>query len=121
MMPKDKIFRECISDNDNELVIYVADNFPQFPQRDSSVTSKCERTLPSSALGDLRQRKSTDLERVVVVVALQPQLGLVRVDGEHVGARATLNDHRGAVAGAEPAARRRRQGREDVFGEQQAV
>ena len=46
-------FRECISDNDNELIIYAADNFSQFPQRDSSVTSKCDRALPAANLNDL--------------------------------------------------------------------
>ena len=48
-----KSFRECISDNDNELIIYAADNFQQFPRRDSSVTSKCDRTLPAAYLNDL--------------------------------------------------------------------
>ena len=48
-----KTFRECISVNDNELLIYAADNFSQFPQRDSSVTSKCDRALPATNLNDL--------------------------------------------------------------------
>ncbi len=48
-----KSFRECISDNDNELIIYAADNFQQFPRRDSFVTSKCDRTLPAAHLNDL--------------------------------------------------------------------
>lgn len=52
-MTKDKTFRECISDNDNELVIYAADNFSQFPQRDSSVTSNCDRILPAATSNDL--------------------------------------------------------------------
>ena len=52
-MSKAKFFRECISDNDNEIVIYAADNFPQFPQRDSSVASKCDRTLASANSNDL--------------------------------------------------------------------
>lgn len=52
-MTTDKTFREHISDNDNELVIYAADNFPQFPRRDSSVTSKCDRILPAALTCDL--------------------------------------------------------------------
>ena len=48
-----KAFRECISDNDNELIIYAADNFPQFPRRDSSVISKCDRTLAAAHPDDL--------------------------------------------------------------------
>jgi hypothetical protein len=52
-MTKDKFFRECISTNNNELVINAADNFPQFPQRDSSVASKCDRTLAAANSNDL--------------------------------------------------------------------
>ncbi len=48
-----KTFRDCISNNDSELIIYAADNFPQFPQRDSSVSSKCDRTLPAAMSNDL--------------------------------------------------------------------
>jgi len=48
-----KAFRECISDNDNELIIYAADNFPQFPRRDSTVSSKCDRALPAAISNDL--------------------------------------------------------------------
>ena len=48
-----KVFRECISDNENELIIYAADNFSQFPQRDSSVSSKCDRTLAVAISNDL--------------------------------------------------------------------
>jgi len=48
-----KAFRECISDNDNELIIYASDNFQQFPRRDSSVISKCDRTLPVAHSNDL--------------------------------------------------------------------
>jgi predicted ATP-grasp superfamily ATP-dependent carboligase len=48
-----KSFRKCISDNDNELIIYAADNFPQFPRRTSSVTSKCDRALPAATSNDL--------------------------------------------------------------------
>ena len=52
-MANNKTFRECISNNDNELIIYAADNFSQFPQRDLSVTSKCDRTLPAAISTDL--------------------------------------------------------------------
>ena len=52
-MSNNKIFRDCISNNDSELIIYAADNFPQFPQRDSSVSSKCDRTLPAAMSNDL--------------------------------------------------------------------
>lgn len=48
-----KAFRECISDNDNELIIYAADTFSQFPHRNSSVSSKCDRTLPVATSNDL--------------------------------------------------------------------
>ncbi len=46
-------FRRCISNNDNELVIYGADNFSQFPRRDASVSSKCDRTLPAARRDDV--------------------------------------------------------------------
>jgi len=46
-------FRKCISNNDNELVIYGADNYSQFPRRDATVSSKCDRTLPAASRHDL--------------------------------------------------------------------
>ena len=52
-MIKDKILRACISNDDNELVIYAADNFPQFPLRDSEMSSKCDRTLAAASSNDL--------------------------------------------------------------------
>lgn len=33
-----KAFREGISDNDNELIIYAADNFSQFPRQSQHET-----------------------------------------------------------------------------------
>ncbi len=45
--------RRCISDDDNELVIYGADNFSQFPQRNGSVRSKCDRALAAACSNDL--------------------------------------------------------------------
>jgi len=52
-MTKDITFRACISNNNSELVIYAADNFPQFPQRDGSTSSKCDRTLAAASSNDL--------------------------------------------------------------------
>jgi hypothetical protein len=46
-------FRKCISNSDEELLIFGADNFPQFPRRDASVGSKCDRTLPAACRNDL--------------------------------------------------------------------
>ena len=65
-MTKDKSFRACISDNDEEIVIYAADNFPQFPQRDASVASKCDRTLAAANSNDLvilRGKLDTDYHK----------------------------------------------------------
>ena len=45
--------RKCISSNDKELIIYGADNFSQFPRRNASVSSKCDRTLPAARRDDL--------------------------------------------------------------------
>jgi len=48
-----KTFRECISEDDNDLIIYSADNFSQFPQRNSLVSSKCDRSLAAATSIDL--------------------------------------------------------------------
>lgn len=48
-----KSFRECISENNNELVIFAADNYAQYPHRDSSIASKCDRTLAAAGINDL--------------------------------------------------------------------
>ncbi|KGK98652.1 hypothetical protein LI82_07290 [Methanococcoides methylutens] len=45
--------RKCISNNDNELMIYGADRFSQFPRRDASVNSKCDRVLPVARPDDV--------------------------------------------------------------------
>ncbi len=45
--------RKCISNNDNELIIYGADRFSQFPRRDASVNSKCDRVLPVARPDDV--------------------------------------------------------------------
>ncbi len=43
----------CISRSDKELLVYGADNFSQFPRRDGSVSSKCDRALPAASWNDL--------------------------------------------------------------------
>lgn len=45
--------RKCISNNDDEIIIYGADNFSQFPRRDASVSSRCDRALPAARQDDL--------------------------------------------------------------------
>jgi hypothetical protein len=52
-MNKYQPLRKCISNSDNELIIYGTDNFSQFPQRDASVSSKCDRALPVACRDDL--------------------------------------------------------------------
>jgi len=47
------LLRECISNSDDELVIFGADNFSQFPHRDASIRSSCDRALPSASKSDL--------------------------------------------------------------------
>ncbi len=45
--------RKCISSSADELIIYGADNFAQFPRRDASIQSKCDRALPAACQDDL--------------------------------------------------------------------
>ena len=45
--------RTTISDNKDELVVYAADNFAQFPRRDATAASKCDRALASARADDL--------------------------------------------------------------------
>ncbi len=47
------MFREYISDNQGDLIIYAADNFSQFPRRDSSIVSRTDRALPVACSNDL--------------------------------------------------------------------
>ena len=54
-----KTFRECISENENDLIIYSADNFAQYPQRNSSVSSKSDRPLAAATSNDLVVLRST--------------------------------------------------------------
>ena len=48
-----KSLRKCISDNNNELVIYGSDTFSQFPKRKSSISLKCDRALAAASSDDL--------------------------------------------------------------------
>ncbi len=52
-MNKYQPLRKCISSNDKELIIWGADNFSQFPRRDTSISSKCDRTIPVACQDDL--------------------------------------------------------------------
>ena len=52
-MNKYRPLRKCISIDDKELIIYGTDNFSQFPRRDASVSSKCDRALPVACRDDL--------------------------------------------------------------------
>ncbi len=52
-MNKYQPLRKCISSDDKELIIYGTDNFSQFPRRDASVSSKCDRALPAACRDDL--------------------------------------------------------------------
>lgn len=45
--------RTAISGNNDELVVYAADNFSQFSRRDATVTSKSDRALASARADDL--------------------------------------------------------------------
>lgn len=45
--------RTTISDHKDELVVYAADNFSQFPRRDATAASKCDRALASARADDL--------------------------------------------------------------------
>ena len=51
--------RKCISDDDHELVIFGADNFSQFPRRNGSVNSKCDRALAAACSDDLVVLRTT--------------------------------------------------------------
>lgn len=48
-----KSFRQCIQKDDNELLIFGTDNFSQFPRRDASISSKCDRGLAIACKDDL--------------------------------------------------------------------
>ena len=47
------LLRQHISNNADELVIFGADNFAQFPRRDRSIQSKCERALAGASENDV--------------------------------------------------------------------
>jgi len=44
-MTTDRPLKECISSNKNELVIFGADSFAQFPTRNASIHSHCDRAI----------------------------------------------------------------------------
>ena len=52
-MDKYQPLRKCISSREKELIIWGADNFSQFPRRDTSISSRCDRTLPVACRDDL--------------------------------------------------------------------
>ena len=45
--------RTSISSNKDDLVVYAADNFSQFPRRDATTASKCDRALAFASADDL--------------------------------------------------------------------
>ncbi|HID68913.1 MAG TPA: hypothetical protein EYP35_00265 [Desulfobacterales bacterium] len=45
--------RKYISNSTDELIIYGADNFAQFPRRDATIRSRCDRALPVACQDDL--------------------------------------------------------------------
>jgi hypothetical protein len=47
------LLRKCISKSADELVIFGADNFAQFPRRGASIRSSCDRALPCASRNDL--------------------------------------------------------------------
>jgi len=52
-MTSSSLLRQHISNNADELVIFGADNFAQFPRRDYSIQSKCERALAGASENDV--------------------------------------------------------------------
>ncbi len=52
-MTSSSLLRQHISNNADELVIFGADNFAQFPRRDCSIQSKCERALAGASENDV--------------------------------------------------------------------
>jgi len=48
-----KPFRSSIQQSDNELLIFGTDNFSQFPKRDGSILSRCNRALAVACEDDL--------------------------------------------------------------------
>ena len=58
-MTDQRPFRTCISEDKKELVIYGADSFSQFPRRNASVRSKCDRALAAASFDDLVLLRTT--------------------------------------------------------------
>ena len=48
-----KTYKQCIQKDNHELLIFGADNFSQFPRRDATVNSKCDRALAIACKDDL--------------------------------------------------------------------
>ncbi len=48
-----KSFRQCMQQEGNELLVFGADNFAQFPRRDGSVSARCDRALAAAGKDDL--------------------------------------------------------------------
>lgn len=61
-MIHNKPFRSFIQHSDNELLIFGTDNFPQFPNRDGSILSRCNRALAVAGNQDLVVLR-TELDR----------------------------------------------------------
>ncbi|MBI9090252.1 MAG: hypothetical protein JEZ12_13630 [Desulfobacterium sp.] len=47
------LFRECISDDDNECLVYGTDNLSQFTLANGLIASKCDRALPAARSNDV--------------------------------------------------------------------
>lgn len=104
--------RTAISDNKDELVIYAADNFSQFPHRDTSVTSKSDRVLASARSEDLivlRGEKVVLIEPFLNVTSTPNDQWVVDRDGKitHIGMLEQVCEegmvHIGSLKGAGPA------------------
>ncbi len=52
-MTNNPLLRFIISNDEKEVIVYSADNFSQFPTRNTSVSSKCDRALAAARSNDL--------------------------------------------------------------------
>ena len=52
-MTSNPLLRCIISNDENEIIVYSADSFSQFPKRNASVSSKCDRALAAARSNDL--------------------------------------------------------------------
>ncbi len=53
MMEHPQTFRDCISNSDNECLVYGADNLSQFTRSNGHIHSKCDRALPAARSEDI--------------------------------------------------------------------